>query len=392
MCLYREDGTCREWSYREWQQPHRSLTLSNSRERYVFWAVCNDDVYVPLVGQIEAPVLTYRKAIEIQTKDNNEVWGLAFSHDGGQILGGSYSGGWFRRWQVEDGKEARIIPSEPKKPVLVAAASKDGRWIVHGDGPVVVVRDAVTDQQVLRVRDHTGRVDGIDVSPDSTRFASASADGTLRVFHIITGECVLGPIQHGNWLTAVKFSPNGEHIATASCKSRVRVWDATTGSRLLEIARSESIENWSHSPVAWSSDSKRLFFVTSDGKVTCHDVATANVVRQWLLLIDSPGYCSLATNGRFIACSTPISLSFWDCSSCSRIGNPIQVKGGIYGVALSPDDNYFAGGGCGKITVYTLRHTLPNDIFLDASTRSYYSLLGGCLTHRSLPLASHSCK
>ena len=319
------------------------------------------------------------------------MWGLAFSHDERQILGGSYSGGWFRRWQVEDGKVAGTVPYPPRGPVLVAATSKDGQWIVHADGNVVVVRTATTWQQVLRVREHAGRVDGIDVSPDSTRFASASSDGALRVFSITTGQRLLGPIQHGEWLTAVKFSPSGEYVATTSSSGRVRIWDANTGSRLSEIAQPEV--HWSHAPLAWSSDSKRLFLVTPGGKVTCHDISTSKVIQEWLLLIDEPGYCSLATNGRFIACSTPISLSFWDTSSYARIGFPIQVEGGIYGVALSSDDSYFACGGHGKFTLYNLRdgNILPKDIFLDASIQSH-SLLEHGLTFRSLPLASHSCK
>ncbi|KAF8121185.1 quinon protein alcohol dehydrogenase-like superfamily [Boletus edulis] len=313
-------------------------------------------------------MLTSRMAtVEIQT-ENEEVWGLAFSHNGREVLGGSYSGGWFRRWQVEDGKETETVPSAPKGAVLAAATSKDGRWIVHGDGGVVVVRIATTWQPVFRVKEHAGRVDGIDISPDSTRFASVSADGTLRVFSITTGERLLGPIQHNDWLTAVKFSPSGEYLAAASCSSRVRVWDAHTGSRLCEIARSP-MDNWSHSPIAWSGDSKRLFYVTSDGKVTCHDIFSSNALREWLLLIDDPGYCSLATNGRLIVCSTPVSLSFWDASTYSRIDPPIEVEGGIYGVALSHCDNYFAGGGRGKITLYTLRNILPKDVFVDPPSR-----------------------
>lgn len=194
--------------------------------------------------------------------------------------------------------------------------------------------------------------------------------------HQQTGPCAFStspperdPTQHGDWLTAVKFSPSGEYIATASCKSRVRVWDANTGNRLLEISRS-SMDNWSHAPLAWLSDSKRLFYVTSDGKVTYHDIyiqrhstMASSHKRPWLLLS--------RTDGRFIAYSTPISLSFWDTSSYTRIGFPIEVEGGIYGVALSSDNNYFASGGRGKVTIYTLGNILPKGIFSDACVQSH---------------------
>ena len=57
--------------------------------------------------------------MEIQTENKNqEAWGLDFSHDEKQILGGNYSGG----------REAGTVPHAP-----MGEASEDGRRVVHAE-------------------------------------------------------------------------------------------------------------------------------------------------------------------------------------------------------------------------------------------------------------------
>ena len=57
--------------------------------------------------------------MEIQTENKTqEAWGLDFSHDEKQILGGNYSGG----------REAGTVPHAP-----MGEASEDGRRVVHAE-------------------------------------------------------------------------------------------------------------------------------------------------------------------------------------------------------------------------------------------------------------------
>ena len=291
---------------------------------------------------------------------------VAFSNDG-QIV--SATGGCsVERWQVKDsdGQEVgRLGSVNTTGAACAVATSKDGRWIVHADGQAVVVRNAATypGREVFRIEEHTKPVYALDISPDSTQFASGSLDYTMRVYSITTGQRLLGPIQHEHdMLHGVKFSPSGEYIATATMH-RVRVLNANTGHQLCEIPSHPITQPWA--PLGWSSDSKRLFAVKEDGKVMCLEVSNSKLIREWGLPINRPGFCCLATNGRsFIACSTPSSLSFWDASSYTRIGSTIEGRGPIYSMAVSSDDRYLACCETGKITIYSLKDILPRDILL----------------------------
>ena len=79
---------------------------------------------------------------------------------------------------------------------------------------------------------HTGPVRGVAYSPDGTRLATASADGTVRIWDGTTGETLHILTGHTNAVRGVAYSPDGTRLATTSADGTARIWDATTGEHL----------------------------------------------------------------------------------------------------------------------------------------------------------------
>jgi serine/threonine protein kinase len=111
---------------------------------------------------------------------------LDFSSDGQHLVGASPQfspRGWLARvWDLTTGRELGTFPSQGDGSV-VAALSPDGRLVATGGrARSVVLWELATRQEVLTFRGHTGMVTNLTFSPDSKRLASASWDGTLRIW------------------------------------------------------------------------------------------------------------------------------------------------------------------------------------------------------------------
>jgi WD40 repeat protein len=94
------------------------------------------------------------------------------------------------------------------------------------DGQVVDVWDPETGRRVSTLMGHSGDVNDLVFSADGSRLATASSDGTARVWDPRTGEqqLVLRGGHLGGLITSVDFSPDGRRLATAAADGVVRIW------------------------------------------------------------------------------------------------------------------------------------------------------------------------
>src|SRR5260221_786677 len=78
-------------------------------------------------------------------------------------------------------------------------------------------------------RGHSAGVMEVAWSPDGTRLASASNDGTAQVWGAANGGHVYTYRRHAGRVNAVAWSPDGTRLASASNDSTMQVWDAASG-------------------------------------------------------------------------------------------------------------------------------------------------------------------
>ena len=122
---------------------------------------------------------------------------------------------------------------------------------------------------LLTLRGHTDAVNGVAYSPDGTRLASASSDGTVRVWDAITGQELLTPSPATRTTSdAVAFSPDGRRLASAGDDRTVQVWDVDD--RAAESARFMGHTGPVRS-VAFSPDGTRLVSAGWDRTVRVWD-------------------------------------------------------------------------------------------------------------------------
>jgi hypothetical protein len=166
-------------------------------------------------------------------------------------------------------------------------------------------------------------------------------DGTVRVWDTLGGRETLTLKGDRTWGSRVAFSPDSKRLAFASSDRTVRVWDARTGQETFTLRGQTDARN----SVAFSPDSERLAFGDSDGTVRVWDALSGHETltlkghaRGVLTVAFSPDGKYLASGG------FDRSVRIWD----TRTGqNTVTLKGhgdDLHGVAFSPDGQRLASG------------------------------------------------
>ena len=124
---------------------------------------------------------------------------------------------------------------------------------------------------------HTGWVRSVSWSPDGTRLATGSDDGTAKVWDAAGGRELLTLKGHTSVVRSVSWSPDGTRLATGSADGTAKVWDAAGGRELLTLKGHTGLV-WS---VSWSPDGTRLATGSEDGTAKVWDAAGAEAVQDW---------------------------------------------------------------------------------------------------------------
>lgn len=238
------------------------------------------------------------------------------------------------------------------------AFSPDGtRWATASDDGTARIWEASTGKLLFTSTGYTSKVDGVAFSPDG-RYLATCGDGIVKIWDVVTGEEQFNFTVGGGGHIA--FSRDGLHLATVQ-QTVVKVWDLTTvfQSDLLSVLNTDVTDAileqsfWleGHTDfvrgLAFNSDGTHLITASDDGTARVWNISPAGA-KEWLTLAGHTGYRTLddvefSPDGtRLATANFDRTARIWDAATGQELLTLAGHTGGLFEVTFSPDGKRLA--------------------------------------------------
>jgi WD40 repeat protein len=208
------------------------------------------------------------------------------------------------------------------------------------------------------VKGHSRIVRGLSFSPDGKSLASASADGTARLWDVATLKEKRVFRHPASFLTAVTFTADGRWLVTAGGPNEfapdnigfISVWDLGTG-RLL---RSWKCHKGYTTCLRLSSDGRRLYSGGRDGLVKAWDVKTGKEQASYRIFDHEVGALAASTDGKYLALAGDPErvIVLWDLATGRQYRRLTRCGWAHLGVCFSPDSKTLVAAGRPEVQVF----------------------------------------
>jgi WD40 repeat protein len=266
-----DTGVLRFWEVEAGEVAQEAKTLRGHSEQITCTALSPDESRV-ITGSRDGTARIWRTRTGEQLavlRHAGIVNAVAFSPDGSLIMTADDSSGSITIWDASSMEQLRSIRAA--RPVLGPIFSPDGAYVFATSHPGVIARWN-TATWTIDAEIDTGLPLGrlMAISPDGATLVTGNSSGSVGFFSAATlREQRPAARGHTDLVSATGFSPDGTVMATASFDGSVRLWDWRAG-RVTAVL--ESHQGWIGS-VAFSPDGRRILAGGQDGTVTFWNTA-----------------------------------------------------------------------------------------------------------------------
>jgi cytochrome c len=193
------------------------------------------------------------------------VRALAISPDGTQAVSGSFDTSAIR-WSLTRNAAEQVLRFHDGA-VNAVAILKDGSIATAGADAHVALWIPGQPKPSRVFDGHTAPVAALAVSPDGKTLASASWDGSVRLWPLAGGLPRVLEGHHGN-VNGVAFGPDGRSVVSAGYDATVRIWPLTGGTPVTVTLPSplNALAIAADGEIITAGADGKVYFLTSTGE------------------------------------------------------------------------------------------------------------------------------
>jgi WD40 repeat protein len=231
--------------------------------------------------------------------------------------------------------------------------SADGRFALSGGidetlrlcsgrhVPQLRLWDIVTGECMRTFEGHTLTVESVCLSADGRYALSGSHDWTLKLWNITTGECLRTFEGHTNYIHSVCLSADGRYALSGSTDETLRLWDIATGICLRTFeGHTDGVRS-----VCLSADGRFALSGSADGTLKLWELLTGECLRTFKGHTKYVRSVCLSADGRYaLSGSTDETLRLWDIATGKCLRTFEGHADDVCSVCLSADRRHALSG------------------------------------------------
>ena len=226
-------------------------------------------------------------------------------------------------------------------PITIIAVDTDGN--VHYEA---LTLSEISLHHVLTLEGHTDSVETVSYSPDGRTLASASWDGTVKLWNVESGDIIFNLDGHSGGADALSFSPDGRTIASGSWDGAVKLWDFESGENIFTLEE----HTGGVDAVSYSPDGRTLASASWDSTVKLWAIEPGKIIATLEGVSSAATSVSFSPDGHTLAVGTMDgAVQLWDVESREMTAaleemDPWNLPPAVSAVSFSPGGNTLASG------------------------------------------------